>query len=149
MGPIEAEHILAGGIEVIFLASEEQTRGHADVFEVVIAEGARVPAPHLHVEVDEVAYVLEGTVTYSLAGVPHTLGAGETIFIPKGAEHHFANLHPGKARFLCVLTPAKIGRDYFREVAAVINAGGPPDISKIKEIMLRHGLVPSAPRATA
>lgn len=23
------------------------------------------------------------------------------MFAPKGVEHHFANLHPGKARFLC------------------------------------------------
>lgn len=146
MGVITGETIRAGQLDIIFYASEEATRGHADVFEVVVPEGARVPAPHHHVEVDELAYVLEGTLTYTLAGVAHPLRAGESIFVPKGVEHQFANLHPGRARFLSVLTPAKIGRAYFREMAAIINAGGPPDMAKIKETMLRHGLVPAAPR---
>jgi quercetin dioxygenase-like cupin family protein len=146
MGVIAGETIRAGQLDIIFFASEEETRGHADVFEVVVPEGARVPAPHHHVEVDELAYVLEGTLTYTLAGVAHPLRAGQSILVPKGVEHQFANLHPGRARFMSVLTPAKIGRAYFREMAAIINAGGPPDMAKIKETMLRHGLVPAAPR---
>ncbi|HXJ18677.1 MAG TPA: cupin domain-containing protein [Polyangia bacterium] len=146
MGPITAERIRAGQLDIIFFASAEQTDGKADVFEVVVPAGARVPAAHHHVEVDEVVYVLEGTVTYTLAGMPHTLGVGQSLFAPKGVEHHFANLHAGTARFLSVLTPAKIGPAYFREVADVINAPGPPDLAKIKDIMFRHGLVPAAPR---
>jgi quercetin dioxygenase-like cupin family protein len=142
-----SERIRAGQLEIIFYASAEQTAGHADVFEVVVPEGARVPVAHHHVEVDEVVYVLEGTLTYSLAGAAHALTAGQHLLAPKGVEHHFANLHAGTARFLSVLTPAKIGRGYFREMAALINAGGPPDVVKLKETMLRHGLVPSPPRS--
>jgi hypothetical protein len=46
---------------------------------------------------------------------------------------------------LCVITPAAIGPEYFREAAAVINAaaGGPPDRVKMAEIMRRHGLTPA------
>lgn len=46
---------------------------------------------------------------------------------------------------LCVITPAAIGPEYFREAAAVINAaaGGPPDQVKMAEIMRRHGLTPA------
>lgn len=146
MGPITGEHIRIGQLEIIFYASAADNGGHADVFEVVVPEGARVPVPHHHVEVDEVAFVLEGTVTYSLASKPYALGPGERIFAPKGIEHHFANLHAGKVRFLSVLTPATIGPAYFRDMADAINAGGPPDIAKLKDIMLRHGLVPSPPR---
>lgn len=146
MGPIAAEHIRAGQLEIIFFSSAEQTDGHADVFEVVVPEGARVPAPHHHVEVDETVYALEGTLTYSVAGTAYKLRAGDQVFAPKGVEHHFANLDAGTARFLSVLTPAKIGRAYFREMAEAINAGGPPDLAKLKAIMLRHGLVPSPPR---
>ena len=38
-----------------------------------------------------------------------------------------------------------IGPDYFQEMAAIVNAGGPPDLETIKEVMSRHGLVPALP----
>jgi hypothetical protein len=35
-----------------------------------------------------------------------------------------------------------LGPGYFREIAALV-AGGAPDPAKMKEIMLRYGLVPA------
>ena len=46
------------------------------------------------------------------------------------------------ATCLSVLTPGVLGPEYFRELAALI-AAGPPDEAKMREIMLRHGLVPA------
>jgi hypothetical protein len=45
-------------------------------------------------------------------------------------------------KVLCMVTPAAIGPQFFRESAEVINAaaGGPPDRTKMMEIMKRHGL---------
>lgn len=43
-----------------------------------------------------------------------------------------------------ILTP-DIGAGYFREVAAAMGAGGPPDRTKLLEVMERYGLVPGAP----
>ena len=40
-----------------------------------------------------------------------------------------------------MLNPGTIGRRYFEEIAQVVNVPGKPDLSKVKEIMLRHGLV--------
>jgi hypothetical protein len=46
---------------------------------------------------------------------------------------------------LCVVSPAAIGPEFFRESAEVINAptAGPPDRVKMAEIMRRHGLTPA------
>jgi hypothetical protein len=46
---------------------------------------------------------------------------------------------------LCVITPAAIGPQYFRECAEVLAAasGGPPDKAKMIDIMRRHGLTPA------
>jgi hypothetical protein len=33
------------------------------------------------------------------------------------------------------------GPDYFHDLADVINAGSPPDLAKLKAVMLSHGLV--------
>ena len=52
----------------------------------------------------------------------------------------------GDAKALCVITPAEIGPEYFREVAEVIRAaeGGPVDRVRMGEIMRRYGLTPAA-----
>jgi hypothetical protein len=40
------------------------------------------------------------------------------------------------------VTPGSLGPDYFREVAAILDAaaGGPPDYAALGEVMRRHGL---------
>ena len=66
--------------------------------------------------------------------------------LPRPIEiHRFDNLAPQDAKALCVITPAAIGPEYFREMAEVMRAaaGGPPDRAKIAEIMRRHGLTPA------
>ena len=83
----------------------------------------------------------EGTLTTTIDGREHEVGVGDTVFIP--GVHHHQNLHPVTARALTVLTPGAIGRRYFEEMTEVINAPGKPDTTKLKEIMLRHGLVPA------
>jgi hypothetical protein len=49
------------------------------------------------------------------------------------------------ARALIVLSP-DIGAQYFKDVAAVVNAGGPPDKGALAAVMSRYGLIPSAPK---
>ena len=144
MGRIEPELIRLGQLSVQFFASGADNDGHADVFEVTVPPGARVPIAHHHVEVDELVYGLAGVTTYTLGGVAHELRAGDKLFAPKGVVHHFANLHGETARFLSVLTPATIGPKFFREVAALA-AGGPPNPAKVGAVMLKHGLVPATP----
>jgi hypothetical protein len=65
---------------------------------------------------------------------------------PRGTVHGFSNPFESTARALIVLSP-DIGEQYFREVAAVVNAGGPPDKAALVSVMARYGLVPAAPSA--
>lgn len=128
-----------GQLELNFLVNDNG----ATVFECTIPPGARVPAPHFHESADETLYGLEGVLTFTVDGQTHELRAGEAFFIPRGSVHHHENLHEGSLRFLAVLTPGTIGRRYFEEVAEVINVAGKPDLARVKEVMLRHGLVPA------
>ena len=70
------------------------------------------------------------------------------MFTPRGSVHHFSNPHGAPARALIVLTP-DIGAQYFRDVAAIVNAGGPPDRAKLLGVMSQYGLVPAAQGAAA
>ncbi len=130
-------------MELRFLVDEAQGSGDLVMFEFAVPAAARVPAPHLHRDVDEAVYGLEGTLTTMVDGRRHEVRPGDVVFVPRGSVHHHENLHAGTARALVVLTPGSIGRRYFEEVAEAVNVPGKPDPARVREIMLRHGLVPA------
>ena len=102
-----------------------------------------MPAAHFHEAVDEFLFGIDGVLTVTIDGQRHELGAGKRCFIPRGIVHHFSNQHAGPARALSIWSPALIGPQFFHELAAVIDAGGPPDLGKIKAAMSAHGLTPA------
>jgi len=114
-------------------------------FELTVPAASNVPPPHSHSANEECVYVLEGMLRYSVAEVTRDLGPGDWMHTPRGAVHAFSNPHADLARALIVLTP-DIGAQYFRDVAAVTGAGGPPDRSRLLAVMSRYGLVPAPPR---
>jgi hypothetical protein len=75
------------------------------------------------------------------------IAPGESCLVPRGAVHGFNNLKQADAKGLAVVTPALLGPDFFKEAAAVVNAGGPPDLNKLNAVMAKHGLVPVMPGA--
>ena len=137
----EAELIKVGQLELRFLFSGAETGNALTMFEMTVPPAARVPGSHFHIEVDEAVYGLEGALTYTIEGVKHQIRPGDRVFAPRGKVHHFVNDGPVPAKVLSVLTPGSIGPDYFRDIAAVVSAGGPPDPAKIAAVMARHGLV--------
>ncbi len=137
------EIIRVGQIEIKFLLEAAETNGSLALFEFAVPARAQVPAPHSHAHYDETVYGREGVITFTVAGEAVPIGPGESCFIRRGVVHGFTNLHTANARALAVVTPALIGPDFFKEMAAIVNGGGPPDLVKMKAIMLRHGLVPA------
>jgi quercetin dioxygenase-like cupin family protein len=137
---IPKEVIVIGQIEIRYLLEGSDTKGALALFAVVVPPNVRVPAPHRHVTYDETIYGLSGVCTFVVEGNEFPMGAGESIFIPRGAAHQFQNRGTETARFLVTVTPGVLSPDFFREVSALISAGGPPDLKRLSEIMLRHGL---------
>ena len=89
--------------------------------------------------------MLDGTLRYTVDEETRDLRPGDWMSTPRGSVHHFSNAADEPARVLVMLTP-DIGEEYFREVADVVNAGGPPDRAKLAQVMSRYGLRPAAPR---
>ena len=139
------EIIHVGPVEIRFLLESKDTAGAISMFEFLVPSGARVPAPHYHESFDEIAYGLEGVLTFTISGQAIELRPGETCFIPRGAVHQFVNTGPERTRTLSVITPALLGPEYFRELAALLAAGAPAPAA-IAEIMRRHGLVVVPPK---
>ena len=142
---MKKEIIRIGQIAIQFLLESAETNGALAMFEFAVPVGAKVPIPHLHKHYDETIYGLEGIITFTVAGKPIDIPPGESCFIPRGIVHGFNNLKQENAKALAVVTPALIGPEFFKETAAIVNAGGPPDIEKIKAVMLKYGLEPAMP----
>jgi quercetin dioxygenase-like cupin family protein len=141
------ESIAAKGMAVRFLVTGEDSNGSIATFELSVSGSQRLPAPaHSHDHYEETIYGVEGVLTWTVDGRPIEVGPGQALCIPRGAIHRFDNNGTRDAKALCVITPAAIGPQYFREAFAVLNAvsGGPPDKAKMIEIMRRHGLTPAA-----
>ena len=140
------ETIRLGPLVVRFLITGENSSGTIAVFELLIPGAQRLAAPaHSHDHYEETIYGIEGVLTWTVDGKQIGVGPGEALCIPRGAVHRFDNNGTRDVKALCVITPAAIGPEYFRESAEVINAaaGGPPDRAKMAEIMRRHGLTPA------
>jgi quercetin dioxygenase-like cupin family protein len=138
----DKEIIKIGQLEIKFLLEASDTDGQMTMFEFLVPVGAKVPLPHYHEHFDEVAYGLEGTMTFTVDGKTIELGQGQSLFIPRGVPHGFNNFGQQTAKALAVATPGLIGTAYFKDVAEIVNAGGPPDIEKMKVVLKKHGLVP-------
>ena len=137
--------IHAGQIEIRFLLQAAQTARTLTMFEFVVPAQARVPIAHSHEAFDETIYGLSGVLTWTLDDQQVRVGPGDVLFIPRGHVHHFVNLDTQDARQLSAITPGLLGPEYFHEIAEVVNAGGPPNIERIIEVMRRHGLHPALP----
>lgn len=134
-----------GQLTIRFLVEGEESGGPVAVFEFDVPAGAKVAAGHSHDGYEETIYGLEGVLTWTVEGVPIDVGPGEALFIPRGAVHQFDNTHDLDAKALAVVTPGILGPEYFREVAAILDAaaGGPPDFAALGAAMRKHGLTPA------
>jgi mannose-6-phosphate isomerase-like protein (cupin superfamily) len=141
------ESITVGQLSIRYLI-DGSSKGGMGIFELIVPPNSHVPPPHSHPGSDECVYALEGTLRYSVDETVRELRPGDWMFTPRGSVHGFSNPSAISARALIVLTP-DIGAQYFRDVGAVVNVGGPPDREKLRDVMVRHGLRLAPPKSGA
>ena len=136
------EEIRVGQLAIRFVVEGEESGGSVAMFEFDVPAGMSVAAGHSHDGYEETIYGLEGALTWTIEGTQIEVGPGDVLLIPRGAVHQFDNTSGEDARALAVVTPGILGPEYFREVAAILDAaaGGPLDFDALGEVMRRHGL---------
>jgi quercetin dioxygenase-like cupin family protein len=144
MPPATTATIRVGEISIDFLVDADDSAGSVTMFECIVPAGARVPLPHSHDGFEETIYGLEGDCTWTIDGEARVVGPREAVCIRRGQVHGFTNPGAVDAKFLAIATPGVFGPAYFRDVAQVLAAAGPPDVAAITDVMRRHGLTPAA-----
>ena len=146
------ETIGLGELGVRFLLTGEDTNGMVSLFELTVPAGDKLRAPtHKNDAYEETLYGIEGVVTWTINGKAYEVGPGQSVCIPRGAEHRFENLGTMDAKQLTIITPPIMGPAYFHDVVEVLKAstGGPPDPVKMVDVFKRHGMTIAAPPAAA
>lgn len=124
------------------LLGPSETGGKMSILDSVSPAGSGPPR-HIHHAEDEVFVLLSGECEFWLEGETLTAGAGESVFIPKGAEHTFRVISAHPCRHLIILTPGGF-EGFFSDMAR----GGfriPDDMAAIEQSGARHNLTFTGP----
>ena len=107
------------GERITFLSND----GERLAFELELAADGRVPGAHVHPEQEERFHVLEGTMRFRLGLRRIVAEAGDTVVVPAGRVHKFANAGDGPARARVEVVPALDMEELLRTTAELAHEG--------------------------
>ncbi len=146
----------AGGGVFTMKAAAAETDGAFTLVEDRVVRGKVTPL-HLHPDVDETIYVLDGELLVDIEGEQQPVGAGGLLMAPRGVAHAFM-VTSETARLLVLQTPGS-GEDFYRDASEPIgsaqDASRQPDFARLREVAERSpsiqilGPPPFAPGRTA
>ncbi len=96
-----------------FKVSADDTQGAYTVLEAVVPPDSG-SGLHRHWSYDEAARVLDGRFECYVDGEYRTLGAGQSVYWPRGAIHRFRSLGPKDGRIMFICSPGR-GFEEFSE----------------------------------
>ena len=128
-----------GGVHT-WKATSAETGGAFLLFEDVMSKGKVTPL-HLHPEVDETLYLLEGEILMSIDGHEQRIGPLGVAMAPRGVPHAFLVLSE-TARLLCLETPGS-SEAFYRGASEPATedlvAAAPVDFARIAASAERYG----------
>ena len=143
-GPGEGERVAVGGSTVLLKGTGEGTDGFLFLSETTLAPGFPGPPPHVHRELHDLFYVLDGTLALVAGDETVEAPPGTFASFSPGARHAFSNAR-GEApvSFLNVNTPAG-WEDYMRDLGAAFGGRRPPTPEEVGRIASRYDFHPVA-----
>jgi quercetin dioxygenase-like cupin family protein len=94
------------GEQITFLQTAADTAGELLEFELSLSPDGHVPGAHVHPEQEERFHVLEGTMKFRMGMRRIVAEAGDTVVVPAGRVHRFANGGDTTARCRVEVVPA-------------------------------------------
>lgn len=89
------------GDRYTFLVTGDESGGSMFALDCVVGAGGG-PPPHRHLAEDELFYVFEGSISFSVSHDTRLLGPGQSAFVPKGTTHAYVNTSETDARMIAV-----------------------------------------------
>jgi mannose-6-phosphate isomerase-like protein (cupin superfamily) len=122
-----------GNIDMRIIIHSSQTNKQFSNIEGALGPKQMGPAPHIHKDLDELMYVVEGTATIMIGDEIYEVKAGGWNFRPRGVAHSFWNASDQPLRFIDCFFNQNL-EDYLEELFHQII----PD-------MVQKNLIPASP----
>jgi quercetin dioxygenase-like cupin family protein len=94
------------GEQITFRKTSADTNGEYVEIDLVLAADGEVPGTHIHPLQEEKFEVLEGQMKFRYGFRKIVAEAGQTVVVPAGKVHNFANAGDGDAKVRVTITPA-------------------------------------------
>jgi quercetin dioxygenase-like cupin family protein len=142
------------GQRLIFLVTSADSDGELFAAEGVFSPGGFAGVPHVHPHQDERFEVLAGDAAFDIDGDRHVLTAGDTIDVPRGTPHTFANAGADEMRVRFEFRPALTSTERFYELYFAfaqqgrVNAKAMPgllDIATVWPVTSEHAVLATPP----
>ena len=144
--PGEGRTLRVMGEMVTYKVASDQTGGAYSLFEVTSPPDSG-PRPHIQHRGDESVFVLEGEYEFLLEDRVTWMGAGSSVYVPKGNLHAHKNVGEGLARMLIGHTPGRTHERLFEEVGRPVkdrlsppSLEAPPSMEEIVAIAAGYGI---------
>jgi quercetin dioxygenase-like cupin family protein len=125
------------GVRYKTILRSEDSGGGVSIVDSLSPVGSGPPR-HVHHAEDETFVLISGTCKFWMEGREFTAGPGESVFVPRGAEHTFKVVGDTPSRHLVILTPGGF-EGFFAEMAAG-QFQIPADMGAIEAAARRHNL---------
>ncbi len=141
--PGEGNHLTIGNSKVTFKAVGADTHGHLGLFENLIQPGGTAPILHIHRDMEEMFYVLEGEVEIQVGNQTVAGQPGAFVLVPRGTRHTFTNRGTKPAKLLIMFCPALEREKYFEGLAELLKDGQTPNREALLELMRQFDQEPA------
>ncbi|MGG6238325.1 cupin domain-containing protein [Nodosilinea sp. AN01ver1] len=126
-----------------FKATGQETHGHFGLFEFVMEPGTDGASPHIHKELTEAFYVVEGNVELVLGDRRIVAEPKAFILVPENTPHGFSNAGQTPATLLILFCPADSREQYFEGLAELTKDGREPTQAELLDLMQRFDQYPA------
>jgi quercetin dioxygenase-like cupin family protein len=144
------------GQRLTFLVTSADSDGELSAAKGSFPPGGFAGVSHIHPDQDEHFEVLAGRAGFEVDGRRRVLTAGETIDVPRGTKHTFANAGPDEMQVRAEFRPGLPSTEQFYEIYFAfaqqgrVNAKAIPDlldIAAVWPITSEHAILASPPAA--
>jgi mannose-6-phosphate isomerase-like protein (cupin superfamily) len=125
-----------------FKATGNETHGHFGLFEFVMAAGTNGASPHIHKELTEMFYVVEGEIELVLGDRRIVAEPKTFMLVPENTPHGFSNVGQTQATLLIMFCPADSREQYFEGLAELTKDGRQPTQEELLDLMQRFDQYP-------
>jgi len=140
--PGEGRTVHIGPSTCTFKATGKDTHGQFGLFEFVMQPNTKGASPHIHKELTEMFYVVEGEVELIL-GDRQVVAQPKTFMVaPENTPHGFANVGATEATLLIMFCPADSREQYFEGLAELTKDGRQPSQAELLDLMQRFDQYP-------